>query len=1185
MLGSTSSIQIKHIFGFKPDTKGSVFHVDDTKIIYTAGHNVVIYSKEDHLMQFFPGLDVSQEITSIVISPLRRHLAVAEKAEPAVITVYDTHTQRKKRMMNTPDCQSNQYVSMAFAPGQENKYLIAMGGPPDWTLVYWHWEKPRVVSSIQVSAGNPVHEVSFNILDHNLGIVATGEDVFRWYKVVDEEFKALTTDIHNKDSEVSSNFLCHTWLKDGRLIVGNDKGQIIILDSNCEYLGFMKVELEDFQVTRLILSEAGFVAGGSDGRVAVYWSTEEEEVPAFKLKRVIELDKKLCNNSKIKGISLSSQTEEQLVMTTENSQIFQVDFNGDSEEPKPLSHLFHHGTVTGMDVCVRKPLLVTCGADHSVKIWNYQEKTLEVSATFTEEPFSVAFHPSGLHIVVGFADKLRIMNVFKSTIKAFKDISIRACAEVKFSNGGQMFAATNGSYIKVFNFYTGESPSHLEFKGHSGRVKALTWNEDDTNFVSAGMDGAVYEWRLNSRNSGTHPQENHQKGVVYSSLILAENSSGEGKSIYAVGNDKLLKEFIESNETRRLDTGAMLSQLCLSNSGKILFAGVSDPQKTGSVRCYKFSPLTGDYSEFQAHQKGIERMRVSYDDCFLFTAGQDGSVIIWEIKDKDIRALRREKESIGLPLSEEILITKAEIEELHQQIENQRTNKRESVTNFKMKYELTLQDKTDYIEKLREQLINDAQQDKNKYDSLVESKRDMEKHYEEKINNLKEQYQLEKQGIETEQQQELMIEVTRYHELTRDKEQESRTAEDTIQNLQKQHQQQIETQCREFEQQLQEEKEEILNLQRENEQQKKKFALIEEFLLGENQEEVKESEVRNEVDIRKIKENSLKAKGKLSMARRKEASLQADKDRLEDDLKSKKEEYRQQGEQIERLTKRKKELQEVIQEKDSEIGDRERKIYELKQKNQNLEKFKFVLDYKIRELKQEMGPRDKEIADMKEKTSNMDKELKYYSSLNESLGGYMEELSNKQEKMQKEINSQRDKIRQAETQIKAMKDGIYDCAQSIQDYRKLKELILKLFNNFVKTEGRGQEQETEKEFARQCEYLQNSIDTLRKKLKEATERNQKNNMQMMDVNASLIKELDQLRKQRDSLRQFKKQYELLTQNSQPRRSHREEKNLKIVEKQKEEIRDLRKRIHELENARPPSQGRLPPLDASSNEQD
>lgn len=44
---------------------------------------------------------------------------------------------------------------------------------------------------------------------------------------------------------------------------------------------------------------------------------------------------------------------------------------------------------SGMDVCLRKPLLVTCGSDHTVRIWNYLDKTIEIMQSFPEEPHSV----------------------------------------------------------------------------------------------------------------------------------------------------------------------------------------------------------------------------------------------------------------------------------------------------------------------------------------------------------------------------------------------------------------------------------------------------------------------------------------------------------------------------------------------------------------------------------------------------------------------------------------------------------------------------------------------------------------------------------------------------------------------------------------------------------------------------
>ena len=36
----------------------------------------------------------------------------------------------------------------------------------------------------------------------------------------------------------------------------------------------------------------------------------------------------------------------------------------------------------------------------------------------------------------------------------------------------------------------------LGHRGHNGKVRSLAWLADDTKLVSAGVDGAVYEWRL-----------------------------------------------------------------------------------------------------------------------------------------------------------------------------------------------------------------------------------------------------------------------------------------------------------------------------------------------------------------------------------------------------------------------------------------------------------------------------------------------------------------------------------------------------------------------------------------------------------------------------------------------------------------------------------------------------------------
>jgi WD40 repeat protein len=53
----------------------------------------------------------------------------------------------------------------------------------------------------------------------------------------------------------------------------------------------------------------------------------------------------------------------------------------------------------------------------------------------------------------------------------------------------------------VYNFYTGECPSEFTFRGHKDAVKAITWLEDDTGFVSTGKDNMLLFWRLHPGSS------------------------------------------------------------------------------------------------------------------------------------------------------------------------------------------------------------------------------------------------------------------------------------------------------------------------------------------------------------------------------------------------------------------------------------------------------------------------------------------------------------------------------------------------------------------------------------------------------------------------------------------------------------------------------------------------------------
>ena len=90
---------------------------------------------------------------------------------------------------------------------------------------------------------------------------------------------------------------------------------------------------------------------------------------------------------------------------------------------------FHKSEITGLDVCIRKELIATCSRDKTVSIWNYATKTHEITQSFPEECLTVAFHPSGLHLIVALGDKIYLCNVLSKSIKDYRSLMIKGCNE------------------------------------------------------------------------------------------------------------------------------------------------------------------------------------------------------------------------------------------------------------------------------------------------------------------------------------------------------------------------------------------------------------------------------------------------------------------------------------------------------------------------------------------------------------------------------------------------------------------------------------------------------------------------------------------------------------------------------------------------------------------------------------
>ncbi|XP_029362494.1 cilia- and flagella-associated protein 57 isoform X2 [Echeneis naucrates] len=704
--------QSHFVFGLRTGVANNVRFLDEQTVVFPCGNNLVRYNTIQRWQKFIPGSEKSQRMTALAISGNLRYLAVSECGDKATITVFDLqHEQgRKRKVLTAGDIPAQEFVCLAFSP--DSKYLIGQTGGPEWMLILWLWEKQKVLASVKTSnSNNPVTQVSFNP-HNNMQLCVSGAGVFKFFRYSEGALK------QSSFAKVETiNFLCHTWVTVERVISGTDTGRLLVFESgdlrreictvsnavqeqSVKQMKRRKSKDNDMDaaptvshITAILSFSKGFMCSVGPGTVCLfeksedsYRKTREIQIPPDKYRN--EMTQAECQE--INSMCISP-AEKALAISTDQGQLYHISLPSmDIKKEEPLhfdflSQSLHSKSITGLSICLRKPIAATSSLDHSVRIWNYETKVLELYKEFQDEAHSVALHPTGLFILVGFSDKLRLMNLVVGDIQPFKEFTVRSCIECAFSHGGHMFAAVNGNVIHIYSVTSLENI--LNLKGHNGKVRSIKWSQDDSWLVSCGMDGAVYEWNT---QTGKRESENVLKTCSYTGVAY----SSDCKTILAVGTDLTLKEIQDCQVFREVPADEVAhTAIAVSHSGRVVFTGTS----SGTIRAIKYPlPTQKDWITYQAHCAPVTKMVITYDDQFLLTVSEDGCLFMWRIVDKEGRGLKSNKQIIH---TEEILVTKSDLEERTQNMLELKMRLEE--LQMENEYQLRLKD-MHYNEKIKE---------------------------------------------------------------------------------------------------------------------------------------------------------------------------------------------------------------------------------------------------------------------------------------------------------------------------------------------------------------------------------------------------------------------------------------------------------------------------------------------------
>jgi hypothetical protein len=280
------------------------------------------------------------------------------------------------------------------------------------------------------------------------------------------------------------------------------------------------------RIEAIIPTSKGFILVGGLGLLAIYERIEDKREPFVEVKRIslgtsrlsfaaifpsderaavvtksnrllmMHLDS--ANNTRVQHIADDNQALEMMARRNSLSMAAGLITTKDDRAPLevaqaidlPLAGGHHLQHIVAMDIAYERPLLVTVAADRTCRVWNYVTLKCEIIHNFrTDDLFSVAIHPTGFSVLVGFKDRVAKFNVLMDKLKPHRETTLKKCSELRFSHGGQYWAGAAGVPLYVHD--TATCTQLMVFQGHMMPIRRICWAPGDQVIFTAGRETLI----------------------------------------------------------------------------------------------------------------------------------------------------------------------------------------------------------------------------------------------------------------------------------------------------------------------------------------------------------------------------------------------------------------------------------------------------------------------------------------------------------------------------------------------------------------------------------------------------------------------------------------------------------------------------------------------------------------------
>ncbi|XP_011306026.1 cilia- and flagella-associated protein 57 [Fopius arisanus] len=1093
---ATPLLQSRVLYGLKTDVISNAHYITDNDILYPVGNALAIHNFHERRQRLLR-LPEKYQINIIAVTPNKKYVAMCEVGDKPIISIYDVHSLRRRKTLGIPyDCpEVKKFTCVAFS--FDNKYLAGVTDLPDQTMLFYAWEKGKVESSIKViNPQNPsalISQISCNPGD--IGLVAlAGRFSFKFLTCSETIWRPYG---FSKTDNLLISSIC--WLNNDRLLAGTDDGRILFLENGDlksifkmsdvtqinlkvreEFVIYPSTEKSGEEIQGLVSFPKGFAFGYGPGRVLVF---EKDGQHKFINKHIFTVPRQVTKDPDstksfydINSIS-ANPSSDRLIVTTGWSQLFVAKLwtsalllDVTSEDLGIMGQALHQGPINSLSMCAWKSIFITSGDDdRSVRIWDYESENVVMFKQYQENIYSVALHPIGLFCLIGFTDKLRFMTISIDDLLTMQEFPIRACKIVKFSNGGNFFAAVNANIIHVYT--TIDFSSKFLLKGHTGKISHIVWSQHDFKLISAGLDGGIYTWDM---TTGTRIGEIILKNVSINGVGLTADAS----SIYCIVNHEINKiyEIKEDAIVRELSmTKNQLTSLLLGKNDSLIFATCPG----GVILSFKIPLLEAlECKDVHIHCTDITNFSLSFNEQNLISAGSDGSLCFWKVVSPEATP------DSDYMYTSEVLIGKNDLGEKIQLIEELTIRIKELETEAAYKMRQIEVQHNDKMRQVHQGYCEAIEELKAKIDKLHEERTNELNNINFEIAKMKYEHEKSVKDMEIRYDSKLIVEYDKYSAFEVKNNLMRESYKRKIEKIEAARVKELEETIKTHEALLHEKGIQLQEFHEEMSHQVRIHERIKDQIEDDADREIVEIRSGYESLLYEERQANLKLKGEAGVLRNKYTANQKEIEDLKRNVSHLQDEQHQYQKTIEQLEKDVRDLKGEISERDAAIQDKEKSIYDLKRNNQELEKYKFVLNYKIVELKNQIEPKDDEIMELKDKVLRMEKEMLTIHNENKNLQLQISDMSDKLSGVKKEVQIEAEKNRNNQQLMKRIQKDLVDTAGVIQEPHALKVAVMNLYNRYSSDEKlqrtREASLEVECELIRQRDHLERTIDSLKR---------------------------------------------------------------------------------------------------------